>query len=1043
MRRPTSSIFVLAVPSLLLVFHASVARGDWPADPMINVPVCALSGGQGSQAIAADGQGGAVLAWHDGRPAASVHDIYAQRMSASGNPQWAANGTLVCAATGDQLNPATCSDGSRGAIIAWQDARSGSSDVYAQRLDASGSALWTSDGVGVCLATGGQGIPAIAADGSGGAFIAWADSRAGISQVFAQRVNASGTALWTSNGVQVSTSASSVTNARLIADGSGGMIVTWKRRRDLRQRLNASGTPLWTSGGVVICPDAFNQKDAFPATDGAGGVIVIYNDPRRGANMDVYAQRIGSAGAPLWTANGVLLCDDAAIHDDPGGIVADGSGGIIAAFRHATSDIRAQRVNASGAIQWGTTGVVVCAATGVQDRPRLVVTSDGALASWRDARAGNEDLYAQRLSLAGAPQWTANGRAISTALGTKLTQVMASDAADGAIIAWQDQRTDAQGDVYAQRITLTGLLGSNPCDLSVTPASGYAVQGPPGGPFTPASSTYTLASGANGFNYQITRTASWLLLNGATSLSGSLTANSTLPVVVSLGASANALPLGVYADTVRFFQVGTGVCTFARPVSLTVGSMGITSLVPATGLTTAFAFANPDTVIVLGQLFGPGAGVAFGGFAAQVFRAAPTNDSLYVILPPYPPGGDCALQTVLPVPVTVTAGTQTVTSPSPFQYTIVKAQVPEAYPTIQAAVNAAIPGTCISVAAGAYVENVDMSPGGSPRNKVTLMSRTPTQTQKTRLQGGTTFTPLLPTVRFSHNDSLTILRGFEIVLGNSGVLVRDTAGVQILDNAIRDNFATGSGGGIAVLLGSYPTIRGNRIDQNEADGHGGGLAVIGARASISDDNLLGNIAGGDGGGAYLETGTPMRLVNVRLYDNSAHGNGGGVATKSRGALVFDSCSVLRNSSGGTGGGYHLDRAFPASILRNQIDDNSSGSDGGAIYVRGLERRLDLRLDTPPQRHRERQRRRDVPHAADRGARGVQHVPGQSAERLQRARRRHRHSAVRDRGNRLERLLRQPRQHRRGDDHRPQGDHRRHPKPHRVQRRGTAPAFGVQ
>jgi hypothetical protein len=35
-----------------------------------------------------------------------------------------------------------CPDGSGGAVIAWQDTRNGNNDIYAQRVSASGSGVW-------------------------------------------------------------------------------------------------------------------------------------------------------------------------------------------------------------------------------------------------------------------------------------------------------------------------------------------------------------------------------------------------------------------------------------------------------------------------------------------------------------------------------------------------------------------------------------------------------------------------------------------------------------------------------------------------------------------------------------------------------------------------------------------------------------------------------------------------------------------------------------------------------------------------------------
>ncbi len=103
-------------------------------------------------------------------------------------------------------------------------------------------------------------------------------------------------------------------------------------------------------------------------------------------------------------------------------IVSDGSGGAIITwqdYRGGSNDVYAQRINASGVVQWTVDGVAISTITGSsQNSP--TITSDGlggAIITWTDTRSGNADIYAQRINASGVVQWTANGVAISTASG--------------------------------------------------------------------------------------------------------------------------------------------------------------------------------------------------------------------------------------------------------------------------------------------------------------------------------------------------------------------------------------------------------------------------------------------------------------------------------------------------------------------------------------------------------------------------------------------------------------------------------------------------
>ncbi|MGI8905008.1 MAG: hypothetical protein ACR2IE_00765 [Candidatus Sumerlaeaceae bacterium] len=121
----------------------------------------------------------------------------------------------------------------------------------------------------------------------------------------------------------------------------------------------------------------------------------------------------------------------------------------------------AQRYDAAGAPQWTANGVAVSTAANVQLSPQIAADgAGGAIITWTDSRSGDYDIYAQRYDAAGAPQWTANGVAVSTAANDQLFPQIAADAAGGAIITWPDFRSGANYDIYASRLNSSGMLGS-------------------------------------------------------------------------------------------------------------------------------------------------------------------------------------------------------------------------------------------------------------------------------------------------------------------------------------------------------------------------------------------------------------------------------------------------------------------------------------------------------------------------------------------------------------------------------------------------------
>jgi hypothetical protein len=442
----------------VLMLAALPAMAQWQLN---GNAISIATGQQYYPTIVSDGAGGAIITWYDYR--SGTADIYAQRVNAWGVAQWTADGVAICTATGNQGSPTIVSDGAGGAIITWYDSRSGTSDIYTQRVNAAGAVQWAADGAAICTATSDQLNPTIVSDGAGGAIITWYDYRSATNyDIYAQRVNAVGAVQWTANGVAICTATGNQVSPTIVSDGAGGAIITWQDYRSATsydiyaQRVSAAGAAQWMANGAAICIATYDQTSPTIVSDGAGGAIITWNDYRNilGTNVDIYSQRVNAASAVQWTANGVAICTATSDQLNPT-IVSDGTGGAIITWydlRSGNYDIYSQRVNAAGAAQWPANGAAICTATGSQNTPTIVSDgAGGAIITWYDSRSGTNDIYAQRVSAAGAVQWTANGVAVSAATGDQIYPTIVSDGANGAIITWYDSRSGTN-DIYAQRV---------------------------------------------------------------------------------------------------------------------------------------------------------------------------------------------------------------------------------------------------------------------------------------------------------------------------------------------------------------------------------------------------------------------------------------------------------------------------------------------------------------------------------------------------------------------------------------------------------------
>jgi hypothetical protein len=334
------------------VFVSGVVNAMWPVNGRAVGPVMAV---QQSPTIVSDGAAGALIAWVDSR--LGSNDIYAQHVLSYGalDMLWPASGQALCNAVSSQVTPRICKDGSGGAIVAWADYRSGFGDIYAQHVQAGGTVdpQWPTDGRALVTAANDQLNPVLETDGSGGALVAWEDYRGGFGDIYVTRLLSSGTLYWASNGVPLCLAANNQTSLSITSDGGAGVLLAWQDVRSggsstdiYAHHVVPSGPDgAWPADGLAVCTASDIQQEPAITTDGAGGAIVVWRDNRPATGT--YAQRVLAGGTvdATWPVNGRAMSTPGI---SPQGVraISDGAGGAIAVWSdyRSSGDVFAKRV---------------------------------------------------------------------------------------------------------------------------------------------------------------------------------------------------------------------------------------------------------------------------------------------------------------------------------------------------------------------------------------------------------------------------------------------------------------------------------------------------------------------------------------------------------------------------------------------------------------------------------------------------------------------------------------------------------------------------
>ncbi len=428
--------------------------------------------GEQNASVLPDGEGGAVVFWERALNEGGYikHDIYAQRFDIYGNELWTAGGVIVCNAVEDQMYAKAVPDGDGGYIVCWTDTRPWPyADIYAQRLDADGAVQWAANGIIICSAARNQAYNVITTVEGGGAIIAWLDDRNATGwDVYTQRINNSGTALWTADGIAACTDLTFQDDLRIAHSAvNKGAYLVWEDSRNANtdiygNQIDSLGTASWGTAGKGIITEASYQYNPEIIEDGYGGAIIAWIDMRNG-NGDIYAERINLSNC--WSVDGLPVCTATGNQNYP--IMEKcGQYGTVVAWRDyrggTHSDVYAQRIDIWGNMLWTANGLGICTYTRDQGVEEIIEDGAGNLIfSWTDVRNVDTDIYIQKVTLAGTIQWETDGRLFLHEYYQRYGVRMAPDGQGGAFMAWLDQR-DLQAtntDIYAIRLDGTGYWG--------------------------------------------------------------------------------------------------------------------------------------------------------------------------------------------------------------------------------------------------------------------------------------------------------------------------------------------------------------------------------------------------------------------------------------------------------------------------------------------------------------------------------------------------------------------------------------------------------
>jgi phosphatidylinositol-3-phosphatase len=154
-----------------------------------------------------------------------------------------------------------------------------------------------------------------------------------------------------------------------------------------------------------------------------------------------------------------------------------------------------------------------------------------------------------------------NSISITVSINSNANSLVSGSYSDAVVFATSNGSGSATEPIS---LTVNNAFGN----LTVIPSTGFSSGGPPGGPFSPVSQTYTLNNnGGAALIWTANNSSTWLTISPT---SGTLAAGASTNVTATINANANSLTEGDYADTIGFTNTESGSGNTTRSVALSV-----------------------------------------------------------------------------------------------------------------------------------------------------------------------------------------------------------------------------------------------------------------------------------------------------------------------------------------------------------------------------------------------------------------------------------------------------------------------------------------
>jgi len=459
---------------ILLIVIALPLFAQWSSDPSLNTEVCTMSGEQAIAKARTGPAGDTYIGYFSNED--GNYNVRLQRFDEAGTAQWTAGGILISDNT--QMSWLTdwdmTVDQYNYAILTFQDIRTGNNNIYAYRISPSGDFTWGDNGLALSNTSAFDAAPKVIVTSANNVVVAWSSDS--VSRL--QKISSAGDLQWGSAGIEISGDNDytwpqpiPVENDKIIVKYYEDSGPIWAPVRHIyAQKYDPEGNSVWSQPAAISTAGGISaQTQILPIIKDENNGIFMgwYDDRNEDMNYATYVQHVDSDGNCLFDTDGVLTSTNmdrehmymfiAYIEEDQM---------LYSYWNEMDADqnqrgIYGQKIDMNGTRNWEEAGRPIIEISSTNVYPFGIGNTSEQVVIFFEEGSTESNVKAMALDENADFLWDGDIVTMCSVASEKLHYSTSSLFSSQWIVAWGDDR-NGNRDIYAQNLNTDGTLGYNP-----------------------------------------------------------------------------------------------------------------------------------------------------------------------------------------------------------------------------------------------------------------------------------------------------------------------------------------------------------------------------------------------------------------------------------------------------------------------------------------------------------------------------------------------------------------------------------------------------